>query len=134
MRVNNGQILSLGKENIVKQLIKYGANPNRSNNYGDTPLISAAKNGKLCSKVTNISKMAALLFLSFIHNVRLFKIHTNLSTSESAAELFFSFKISYLGFSNILKLLIKNGADINAMNKENNTALLSVVLTGNIKV
>lgn len=96
-------------------LIKHGANVNKSDYYGDTPLINCMKNGEF-----NI----ALELIKAGANVNLpnSKMETPLMVVASLIE---GGKAgSIVSKTDLVKILILMGADINAKNKKGETALM----------
>lgn len=45
---------------------------------------------------------------------------------------FFMHNCSFLGYAKIVQLLIQNGADVNAVNEDSNSALIYAAVNGNI--
>lgn len=95
----------LGHQGIVELLIKNGADVNNKNNYDYTPLISAAKNGNFQIRDNKITKEIQI-------------VKTNIC----------------LGHQEIVKLLVENGADVNAKRKNNDASLIWAASKSNFQI
>lgn len=93
----------IGKFDIVKLLMKKGANVSIGNMYGDTPLHKAAQNG-------NIKIMKLLLLKA--------KVYTKNKKGESPL-----FKAAASGKLDAAKLLITKGASVHTTDNKGNTPL-----------
>lgn len=92
---------------IVDLLIRNGTNVNASNNLNNTALILAAENG----------------------NFQIKHCKVKFFVMELSEQIFI-----YLGHKEIVQLLIKSNADLDAKNKDNNTALKSAATNGNFRI
>lgn len=94
-----------GNESEVQRLLTAGANLNATDENGNSALLLAAGKGNL-----------------YKFKVKWGEKHTKLHRK----------KLANSGSESLVKLLIENGADINAVDKENNTALIIAINNGKI--
>jgi ankyrin repeat protein len=97
---------SRGRTEIVKLLLKAGANPDTKDNYGETALMRASLSGH---------KDIVILLL---------KAGANPDTKDNYGETALM-KASYNGHKEIVKLLLKAGADVNLQATRGDTALMN---------
>ncbi len=106
---------ALGKKDIVKLFLDYGANVNRAHDVGGTPLIAAVRSG-----YTAIVKMLIEA-----------KANVNLANSNQETALFWA---SSKGFTGIVILLLAHGAQVNTLTSEGATALMVASSRGHVNV
>jgi len=104
----------VGNENIVKELLKKGAEVNEKNNNGDTPLMISCRIGN-----ENIVKEL------------LKKAEVNEKNNNSNTPLHFACGCRNEGNENIVKKLLKKGAEVNEINKDGDSPLIIACKNGN---
>lgn len=92
----------VGNGNIVKTLIKNGTNTNYTDSDGDSALMKVAAQGKMSWK----------------------------TVKPPCA--FWKSQFNVTGNINMMKLLIENDADVNAVNNDNQSALIKAIAEGNL--
>ncbi len=111
----------MGKKDIVKLLLQYGANVNTYNESdgsdvsGKTPLMIASKFGD--------TELVKVLIAA--------KADVNLSTSSQVTPLFLA---SIDGFVEIVRLLLEHGAQVDTLTKDGWTALMIACHQGHLEV
>lgn len=102
-----------GRENIVRSLLKYGANVNLTNKFNSSPLYVATYFDYI-----NIVKM----LIEYGADVN------NINVASSSALI----SASYRNYIDIIEILLKHGANINHVDKGGNTSLLIASKYGNL--
>ena len=95
-------------------LIEKGANVNAADENHNSPLIHAASHGNMTNSFVAFNYFESFYFCSYL-----------------LQKLIISMKYN-TGHDNIVKMLIENGADIHAVDKDNNTALIATIYSGKI--
>lgn len=118
----------IGFEKVAKILIEKGANVNVVNEDNESPLLMAALYSKTHSS-TNLCSSK-------------FRWEIQISANTSSIVLYYTFSLilsvwpiliySFLESEKILQMLVENGANINAADRENNTALIFATKKGTL--
>lgn len=104
-----------GHEGVVKLLLGNGADINAKTNSNDTALMLAADRGN--------------------SQIEISKIDQNLHRLICYLEYVLIYSISiHPGYQGIVEWLLKNAANVNAKNKDNNTALISATEKGSFQI
>ncbi len=125
-------------ENIIKLLVKFGADINIKNSSGDTPLILAAKSHnlealktllKLCVDKVNKNKLGDDALITAVKKVDI------VSGKLVEYNEYYKYIISMDNKKEIIKRLVVSGKDdVDTKDKDGNTPLILVVKASNLKL
>lgn len=146
--------LGLTNQNFDKMLVllrEYGADINAQSECGNTPLLSAACQGRSETELKQMVQNGAdwkicdnhgntILHLAVMGgNCQAFKYFVSVGANADAANYAGDLPLHFLSltaknFDELLSLLLENGADINAKTKSGNTPLLNATLHGKSEI